>query len=154
MNNNTFENLVTIIKNKNRKKRKRNTINQSNNLACILGSEDILNENKYKKTKNEVKKIKYKIITQTPLIVINANNIGEHEPLKSNYILNIYDYDEAIIYEDRNIFRLFLIYLISKDNILNIIFINTPLELKPLRIYFYYNKFFVINFFSKFNTIK
>ncbi len=133
MNNNAFEKLVTI-KSKNKKMRKRYTINKSNNFSSDLGSDNILSQNKYKKTKNEVKNIKYKNITQIPLILINANNIGEHEPLKSNYILNIYDYDEAIIYDDRNIFRLFLIYLISKDNILNIIFIHPPLELKPLRI--------------------
>ena len=72
--------------------------------------------------------------TNFSLILINANNINEHYPLESNYILNNYDYDEAIINDKRNIFRIFFIYLISKENLLNLIFFNPPLELKPLRI--------------------
>jgi hypothetical protein len=105
----------------------------NNNLISDLYSKKILSDNKDKKRKND-KEIKYKNITQIPLILINANNIGEYNPLKSNYILNIYDYGEAIIYDDRNIFRIFLIYLISKNSLLNIIFIHPPLELRPLRI--------------------
>ena len=122
-----------IVKGENKKMRKRNTLNISNNLITDLGSDNILSHTKDIKRKND-KKSKYKHITQIPLILIHANNTGENKPLKSNYILNIYDYDEAIIYDDRNIFRIFLIYLISKDSILNIIFIHPPLELKPLRI--------------------
>ena len=68
------------------------------------------------------------------LILIDANNSENHSPLKSNYILNNYDYKEAINYDKRSFFRIFFIYLISKDKILNIIFFNPPLELKPLRI--------------------
>ena len=75
-----------------------------------------------------------KIYREFPLILINANNIESHEILKSNHKLNIYNYDEAIKYEKRTFFRIFFIYLIAKDNLLNIIFFNPPLELKPLRI--------------------
>jgi hypothetical protein len=53
--------------------------------------------------------------------------------LHSNHKLNIYNYDEAIIYEQRSYLRIFFIYLISKENLLNLIFFNPPLELKPLR---------------------
>ena len=49
-------------------------------------------------------------------------------------ILNNYDYEEAIKYDKRSFLRIFFIYIISKDNILNIIFLNPPLELKPLRL--------------------
>ena len=69
-----------------------------------------------------------------PLILINADNKGAYCPLESNYILNNYNYDEAIIYDNRTFCRIFFIYLISKDNLLNITFINPPLELRPLRI--------------------
>ena len=69
-----------------------------------------------------------------PLILINANNTGNHLPLKSNYLLNNYDYEEAIQYEQRSFLRIFFIYLISKDPLFNIIFLNPPLELKPLRL--------------------
>ena len=75
-----------------------------------------------------------KINTEFPLILINANNEKNPEVLKSNYILNNYDYDEAIQYDNRSLFRIFFIYLIMKDNVLNIIFFNPPLELRPLRI--------------------
>ena len=78
------------------------------------------------------------IITATendfPLILINANNIQNYEILKSNIILDNYDYDEAINYDKRSFFRILFIFLIAKDNLLNIIFINPPLELKPLRL--------------------
>ena len=69
-----------------------------------------------------------------PLILINANNKGVYYPLESNYILKNYNYDEAIIHDNRSFCRIFFIYLISKDNLLNLIFFNPPLELKPLRI--------------------
>ena len=123
-------NKFEIMKSKNNKMRIRN---MNNNLISDLHSKNILSHNKDKKRKNN-KTIKFKNITQIPLILINANNIGEYNPLKSNYILNIYNYDEAIIYDDRNICRIFLIYLISNDRLLNIIFIHSSLELRPLRI--------------------
>ena len=72
--------------------------------------------------------------TQFPLILINANNTVDHAPLSSNYCLNSDDYEQAINYEQRPFCRIFFIYLISKENILNIIFYNPPLELKPMRL--------------------
>ena len=77
-----------------------------------------------------------KIHTDFPLILINANNNNKNsqEILKSNYKLDNFNYDEAIKYDDRSFFRIFFIFLISKNNLLNIIYFNPPLELKPLRI--------------------
>ena len=83
---------------------------------------------KTKKSKSNTKEI-----NEIPLILINANN-EKHYPKNSNYILNNYDFNEAIICEKRKFWRIFFIYLIAKDNLLNIIFFNPPLELKPLRI--------------------
>ena len=94
-------------------------------------------KNKYRKLFKIVKnpqKNKELNKTNFSLIIINANNTNKHYPLESNYILNNYDYNEAIIKDERNIFRIFFIYLISKENLLNLIFFNPPLELKPLRI--------------------
>ena len=82
---------------------------------------------------NENKNVN-KINTDFPLILINANNEKNPEIFKSNYILNNYEYNEAIQYDNRSIFRIFFIYLIMKDNVLNIILFNPPLELRPLRI--------------------
>ena len=124
---------------------------KKNNLIGGLESNDNLKLNLEKKLKkNKNKKIikfssnlpkgnedKYEIKKSNreyPLILINADNSGDHNPLKSNYILNNYNFKEAIKYDNRSFCRIFFIYLISKENILNIIFFNPPLELKPIRI--------------------
>ena len=75
-----------------------------------------------------------KVLNNYKLILINANNSKDHNPFKSNYVINNYDYDEAIIYEKRSFCRIFFILLIAKENILNMIFFNPPLVLKPIRI--------------------
>ena len=81
---------------------------------------------------------KRRLKTEYPLILINANNIkGENDnddPLKSNYIINNFNFNEAVLYDKRTFCRIFYIYLISKENVLNIILFNPPLELKPIRI--------------------
>ncbi len=104
------------------------------NTISIKGSErKNLNEIDEKENDKDIIKNK-KNDREFPLILINANNSGKKEILKSNHKLNIYNYEEAIAYEKRSFFRIFFIFLISKDNLLNIIFFNPPLELKPLRI--------------------
>ena len=95
------------------------------NVKKQISEEEIEENNKY---------IKRKENKNYSLILINANNTGNHHPLQSNYLLNNYDYEEAIKYDKRSFLRIFFIYIISKDNILNIIFLNPPLELKPLRL--------------------
>ena len=89
--------------------------------------------NERKKEERKTEKIPKKI-KNLPLILINANNNDDYCPMESDYVLNIYDYNEAIINEKRHFFKIFFIYLISKENLLNLIFVNPPLELKPLRI--------------------
>ena len=115
---------------------------QNNNLISEFYSNESFIENnkelKKQTSKNENNKLdnvkNSNITKEFPLILINANNNEDYKPLKSNYILNNYNYEEAIHNEERNIFRIFFIYLINKNNIFNLIFINPPLELKPLRI--------------------
>ena len=68
-----------------------------------------------------------------PLIHISAKNEENYKPFKSNHILNNFDFTQAIEYEDRKFFRIFYIYLIKKEKLLNIIFLKPPLELLPLR---------------------
>ena len=81
-------------------------------------------------SKNESKKP----MREFPLILINANNNANYKPSESDYILNIYDYNEAIKLEHRSFRRLFFICLIAKEKVLNLIFFNPPLQLRPLRI--------------------
>ena len=51
-------------------------------------------------------------MNEIPLILVNANN-EIHFPVNSNYILNNYDFNEAINYDERKFWRIFFIYLKS-----------------------------------------
>ena len=68
------------------------------------------------------------------LIRIDANNKVNFTSYESNYYLDNYDYEEAILYDKRSFWRIYLICLLSKDNILNTFVLNTPLELKSIKI--------------------
>jgi hypothetical protein len=68
------------------------------------------------------------------LIQINANNSPFNEPPDSNFYLTNYDYEEAIKYDKRSFWKIYYICLLTKENILNILLIKSPLELFPLRI--------------------
>jgi hypothetical protein len=104
--------------------------NSSKNIEPTIGD---VEENSEKSEKKFERKNK-KLTTQFPLILINASNSKSHQALKSNYVLDNYDYEDALENEKRSFCRIFFIYLISKENVLNIIFFNPPLELKPIRI--------------------
>ena len=54
--------------------------------------------------------------------------------MESNYHLDIYEYEDAIEYENRSFFRILYIVMLSKDNNLNTFFLKFPLELQPLSI--------------------
>ena len=132
--------LVTIINEPQEKKKKRFKKRRVSQISNIITTNERLNEkdnidNESKKENNSNNSIKFvKADQEFPLILINANNSEKKEIMKSNHKLNIYNYDEAILYEQRSYFRIFFIYLISKDNLLNLIFFNPPLILRPLRI--------------------
>ena len=68
------------------------------------------------------------------LIQINANNSVKNKPPQSKFILNNYNYKEAIKYDTRDFWRIFFIILLAKENILNTFFFKTPLELFPVRL--------------------
>ena len=69
------------------------------------------------------------------LIQIDANNSSSKVvPPNSNIILDNYDFEQAIKYDKRNFCKLFNICILGKDNIVNIIFFKTPLDLQSLRI--------------------
>ena len=138
---------------------KRKSINYVKKNSFALGSNDKLNINNIndinqitiedigesKKIKSHIKKkgkgIKLKKFNTYALILRNANNEINPVPYQSDYIINNFVYDEAIIYEDRSYCRIFFIILISKENVLNMIFFNPPLEFKHIRI-----AIFIFNF--------
>ena len=113
----------------------RNRSKYANNMITnTLGSKDVMNINEEIKI-NKIKKLRSNDIQEVDhLIFINAKNTDIYVPWNSNYNLDNYDYDEAIQYEDRNFFRIFFIYLMSKEGILNTFYYKQPLELAPLRI--------------------
>ena len=114
----------------------RNRFKKANNnmITNTLGSKDVMNINEEIKI-NKIKKLRSNDTQAVDhLIFINAKNTDIYVPWNSNYNLDNYDYDEAIQYEDRNFFRIFFIYLMSKEGILNTFYYKQPLELAPLRI--------------------
>ena len=68
------------------------------------------------------------------LIQINANNSSNNIPPESKYFLDNYDYEEAIKYDKRTFCRIYNICILTKENMLNIILVKSPLELQSLRI--------------------
>ena len=67
------------------------------------------------------------------LIQINANNSSNRIPPDSRYILDNYDYETAIKYDNRTFCRIFYICLLSKENILNTFFFKSFLEIQAIR---------------------
>ena len=68
------------------------------------------------------------------LIQINPSNPINIKPLESKYILDNYDYENAIKYDKRTFWRIYYICLLSKENILNTFFFKSPLETQSLRL--------------------
>ena len=88
------------------------------------------------------------------LIQINANNSLENYPPESKYILDNYNYEEAIKYETRTFWRIYFIFLLCKENIINTFLFKAPLELQPLKLsmfIFNYSCDFALNALFYFN---
>ena len=112
----------------------RNRIKKNKKIIKNLGSKEIMNTNENLNINKKKKIILTKRKEGDHLIYINAKNTDNYIPFNSLYNLDNYDYDEAIEYEDRSFGRIFFIYLMSKEGILNTFYYQQPLELKPLRI--------------------
>ena len=153
---NTHNNNLSKIKNSNfsiddklendSKDSFKNMINQGNNIRELIKKSERKNISIYSnKNENSKHNIKFKENTKEEsnkikkkydysLIQINANNSLNNTPPDSKYFLDNYGFEEAIKFEKRTFSRIYYICLLSKDNILNIILIESPLELKSLRI--------------------
>ena len=132
-------------------------INQSSNSSQKFLKFTKKDKNEQKKTKKS-KYMKLNKEKNVPgyylLIQINANNSLNNKPQESKFILDNYNYEEAIIYDKRSLWRIFYICLLSKENILNTFFFNSPLEVQPLRIsifIFTYSCDFALNAMFYFN---
>ena len=106
-----------------------------------------INNNKNNEIKEKIERKNYK--DYCIIIKMDANNHHKKKDLyESKYILDNYEYKEAIKYETRNFWRIFLICLLYKENLLNTFFFKSPLLLKTLRIclfIFHYSCDFALN---------
>ena len=85
------------------------------------------------------------------LIQIDANNYDyKTKPINSDFLLDYLDYDTAIKYDKRSFFRIFYICILAKENVINIIFFKTPLDIYSLRVCLF---IFNISCDLAFNTI-
>ena len=65
---------------------------------------------------------------------MNINNIKNYYPKDSYQTLHNYTFSEAIEYDQRSIFKILYIYLLSKQIIFHTFLLKSPLELFPLRL--------------------
>ena len=133
-----------------KKKKKSKSIIMTNNGGILSIKKNIINGEEIKGKRNGDSAISNINIMQTSkdnyisdeidesnnygIIKINLNvNIKEYFPKDSYKSLHNYTFDEAIKYDKRNIFRIFYIYLLSKQIIFHTFLSRNPLELFPLR---------------------
>ena len=84
------------------------------------------------------------------LINIDANNSKIIKSQNSNFILDTFDFKSAIKYDKRKFCKIFYICILTKENIINIIFFKTPLDLFSLRFCLF---IFIYSSDLAFNTI-
>ena len=152
---------VTLKNNKNERKSIKNKKIQ----PVILIDYKVLNKNYMKSnvvhsTKNNISKKKniranrrqkVKLSSKTySLIQIDANNSSDNKPPSSDFLLDNYDYESAVLYDKRSFWRLCYICIIAKENIINIIFFKTPLDIQSLRMCLF---IFIYSCDLAFNTI-
>ena len=159
--NKKLEDLNKYIRSKNKRKTVNNVCNRSKNFKLFLkvnnkndkkgnkfrrspsplNIHNILNKNYFKIFGNKIqisegflKSNKNISSKDYSLIHINANNSSNKKDPKSNIILDNYDFKMAVKYDKRSFWRIFYICILAKENIINIIFFNTPLDLRTIRI--------------------
>ena len=130
-----YINIYNKQKNKRDNKKKQNTFIYTE--VKKVNKKSKKNKTKLIKSKSSDSIIEEKINNNKNiycLIQIDANNSFNKEPPNSKIILDNYSYEEAIKYEKRSFWSIYYIVLITKENILNIILLNSPLELTSLRL--------------------
>ena len=144
-------------KKKSKKKKKKKTNSKSINIK-EMNTLDENAENNEKEIKDKISNNNLQMIKTTPkkknkikikdkdnnginednnfgIIKLKLNSdIKKYYPKDSNQSLHNYTFDEATKYDRRNIFRVFYIYLLSKQIIFRTFLQKSPLELFPLRL--------------------
>ena len=152
---NSFKKILDLNKSK-RNKNIRKTVCYSKNLKKIFVKRNDKKDNNIKRKNN--KSITYKILNKNYFIIFGSKkNLGEvniknnknisskyyslihidvnnsiKRSLKSNIILDNYNFKMAVNNDKRSFWRIFYICLLAKENIMNIILFKTPLDLKPI----------------------
>ena len=137
-NRNNQQMIVLNFNNNNCKTNKniyKNKLGRSKNSSIINSSQKL----KYKQKKSVNQKnvnIDQKNYKDYCIIIkMDANNSQKRkEQYESKYILDNYEYNEAVKYETRSFWRIFLICLFYKESFLNSFLFKSPLLLKSLRI--------------------
>jgi len=127
--------------------------NKNNSVKSLIKTSKKKNKNKKKINLESIEEEK-KCPGYYILIQIDANNENNREPPESKYILNNYNFNNAIKYDNRDFWRIFYIVLLSKENILNTFFFKASLETQSLRLslfIFSYSCEFALNALFYFN---
>ena len=111
-----------------------------------------LDENLFKELtdKNLLNLKKNKLSAKYSLISIDADNSKIIKSQNYNFLLDNFDYNTAIKYDKRKFCKIFYICILTKENIINIIFFKTPLDLFSLRFCIF---IFIYSSDLAFNTI-
>jgi hypothetical protein len=117
----------SILEMDNSKKFNKNFINKKN----ILKTQKLSKRSFHQERRLNLEE--QKLAKQYFLIQISANNSKNNIPLESKIFLDNYDYEDAIIYDKRSFLKIYYICILSKENILNMFLINSPLELRSIR---------------------
>ena len=130
----------------------KNSFNKNHSSKIIILNQN--NNDKNKKKDDNIKR-QYNFKDYCIIIKMDANNPKKKkEPYESKYILDNYEYGEALKYEKRTFWRIMYIFLLYKENILNTFVFKSPFLLKTLRVClfnFYIASIFALNAFFYFN---
>jgi hypothetical protein len=127
-----------------------NYINMNNNERVSTINKIKMKDKNFKNEKIKQNKITKIIQNNYSLIRMDANNSFNVEYSGSNFILDNYIYETAIINDKRKFCDIFYVSILGKENIINIIFFRTPLDLYSLRMC---NFIFTYSCDLAFNTI-
>ena len=131
-----IETEIQLLRLRMNKTKKNMPLNSNKNSINKNSNEILVEENKLLKSTqsnlNENEDNNFKL----NLINFNVNDLKKkgYIPNNSEHILNIYNFNEAVLHDKRGICTIYYIYLISKQVIMHAIFYNSPLEPLAIRL--------------------
>ena len=135
---NKNKNFITEIKSRN-KNNERNKFKKGNNILLLdykIYNKNYINISPQIKSDKKTKDKSHKLFKMPiySLIQIDANNTKNNSAQNSDILLDNYDYENAIKYDKRSFIKILYICILAKENIINIFFFRTPLDIPALRI--------------------